>query len=43
MTGSFDHKKCKHIIHAVGPVYSIKFGDKFGEEPDCLGKLEEFV
>eukprot|EP01127_Copromyxa_protea_P012393 TRINITY_DN3231_c0_g1_i1.p1 TRINITY_DN3231_c0_g1~~TRINITY_DN3231_c0_g1_i1.p1 ORF type:complete len:219 (-),score=36.69 TRINITY_DN3231_c0_g1_i1:40-696(-) len=37
VTPSFEHTKCSHIIHAVGPVYRIKFGSTFGDAPGALG------
>jgi len=32
VTESFEHKKVNHIIHAVGPVYRLKFGMSHEED-----------
>eukprot|EP01125_Pyxidicula_operculata_P015627 TRINITY_DN532_c0_g1_i4.p1 TRINITY_DN532_c0_g1~~TRINITY_DN532_c0_g1_i4.p1 ORF type:complete len:199 (+),score=35.02 TRINITY_DN532_c0_g1_i4:87-683(+) len=39
VTESFDHKKVKHIIHAVGPVYRVPFG--LNREEDHSDLLKE--
>lgn len=41
VTESFDHKKVKHIIHAVGPVYRLKFGMSLDEDHSSFLKAKD--